>query len=450
MELELLQTITSLILTIGILVTIHEYGHFWVARKCGVKVLRFSIGFGAPIWKRTGADGTEYVLASIPLGGYVKMFGENNASVAPEERHQSFFYKTLGQRVAIVAAGPLVNLAFAAIAYAALFAYGVTYPKPIVGVVESGSLADSIGIQSGMDLIEIDGRPVRTWEDINLALAARVGSLSEIDMVVAKGNEVSRLSTSLNDWRFQFDEISPIRAFGISPWVPPIEPILSQIQLGSAASKAGLQPGDLIKTLNNQPVTLWSEVVTVLRVSPGKQLTLLVQRGPNLLEIPVTLDRKIVNGETIGYLGANVANSVWPADKQVTVQMNPLASIVAGGEKMLQMSWLTLTSIGKLFTGVVSLDNLSGPITIAKVASASASSGIESFINFLAFISVSLGVLNLLPIPMLDGGHLAFYAAEWARGRPLSERLQAFAMKIGLVVVGCLMVIAIFNDVSRL
>ena len=247
-----------------------------------------------------------------------------------------------------------------------------------------------------------------------------------------------------------FDEISPIRAFGISPWVPPMEPILSQIQLGSAASKAGLQPGDLIKTLNNQPVTLWSEVVTVLRVSPGKQLTLLVQRGPNLLEIPVTLDRKIVNGETIGYLGANVANSVWPADKQVTVQMNPLASIVAGGEKMLQMSWLTLTSIGKLFTGVVSLDNLSGPITIAKVASASASSGIESFINFLAFISVSLGVLNLLPIPMLDGGHLMFYFFEKILGRPLSQKTQESFFRIGLFLLFSLMFFVTFNDLKDL
>ena len=449
--LELLQTLISLIITIGILVTIHEYGHFWVARKCGVRVIRFSIGFGTPIWKRVGADGTEYVVASIPLGGYVKMFGEGNEAVAPEGRHESFLHKSLAQRVAIVAAGPLVNLVFAAIAYAALFGYGVSYPTPTVGSVAPGTLAQAAGLESGMDIVEIDGRQVRTWEDINLALASRVGSFGEITLLATRNEQRIEMSAALDGWRFEFDEISPIRAFGINPWVPPRRAELDVIQQGSAAERAGLSTGDIITQINGQPIALWSEAVDVFRASPGKQIEMQIQRGSGAQSLTVELDAKVINGETIGYFGASVKAPSWPEDKQPLVQLGVVDSVVAGADKMIQMSWLTLTSIGKILTGVVSLDNLSGPITIAKVASASAANGIEPFINFLAFISVSLGVLNLLPIPMLDGGHLAFYLAEWMRGgKPVSERIQAVFMRIGVGIVGVLMVIAIMNDLSRL
>lgn len=448
---DILQTLLSLIVTIGILVTIHEYGHFWVARKCGVKVLRFSVGLGAPIWKRVGADGTEYVIASIPLGGYVKMFGEGKEVVAPEDRHQSFFHKTLAQRAAIVVAGPLVNLMFAALAYAALFGYGVTYPAPTVGSIEASSLAESIGLESGMDIIEVDCSPVRNWEDINLALATRVGSQGVITLLADQAGHRVELVGPLNGWRFEFDEISPFRAFGINPWVPLTIPELGVIERGAAADLAGLLAGDIILEINRQSVASWGQVVRLLRAAPGGTVELLIQRGSQTLSLPVVLGEKQLNGQTIGYLGASVTSPIWPDDKTVTVKLGVVESFIAGVDKMIQTSWVTLTSIGKIITGVVSLDNLSGPITIAKVASASATNGAESFINFLAFISVSLGVLNLLPIPMLDGGHLAFYLAEWIRGgKPLPERMQSAFMRFGMVFVGVLMVVAIINDLGRL
>ena len=452
-EMDLLQTILATLITLGILVTIHEWGHFWVARRCGVKVLRFSVGFGKPIWMRKGRDGTEYAVASIPLGGYVRMLDEREGDVPASMRDQAFNNKPVMQRIAIVAAGPLVNLIFAVFAYWFLFVWGVTVVKPTIGLVEPASLAEQAGLQPELVVTEIDGRAVRSWEEINLALAARIGDEGVLELRAGQPESgwLKSYSVPLSGWNVDLESESPLRAFGLQPWQPLIEPVIGQLTPDGAAERAGLKVGDRIVEVNQQYIADWMALVELIQASAGESLDFKLQRGEQILILEVIPGvRAGADGVEVGFIGAGVQPFEWPEDHLVDLRQGPVDALVSGFEKTAQMVSLTLDSIGKMIVGAISVKNLSGPITIAKVAGASAASGLESFVSFLAYLSVSLGVLNLLPIPMLDGGHLVYYFVELVRGKPVSERIQAFGMRLGIALLFSLMALAVVNDLARL
>jgi regulator of sigma E protease len=450
---DILQTILAMIVTLGILVTIHEWGHYWVARRCGVKVLRFSVGFGKPLWMRKGVDGTEYVVAAIPLGGYVRMLDEREGEVAESERSMAFNNKPVLQRIAIVAAGPLVNLLFAVFAYWLMFVVGVSAIAPIVGGVKPDSPAAFSNLPVGSEIVTVNDAMVQSWEEVNLQLAAHVGETGNVRIGVKPSisAEPQVYTVSLVDWKVDLEVESPISAIGLIPFRPVVKPVLGQVVENSPADLAGLQVGDLIVSISGAQVSTWGALVDQVQGSAGVPLLFDVQRGGQRFSFEVTPRAEVADdGQSIGKIGAGVSLPEWPESMQRSIQYAPLEAISEAINKTLHMIVLTLDSIWKMIEGVISVKNLSGPITIAKVAGASAASGVEPFISFLAYLSISLGVLNLLPIPVLDGGHLVYYTIELFRGKPVSERIQLIGFKIGMTLLLSLMTLAIVNDVMRL
>lgn len=450
---DFLHTVASLIVTLGILVTIHEWGHFWVARRCGVKVLRFSVGFGKALWSRRGKDGTEYVVAAIPLGGYVKMLDEREGEVPEALKSQAFNRKSVYQRFAIVAAGPLVNLIFAVIAYWAMFLSGVSTVAPIIGGVDSASIAARAGVPVSAEIVSIDGRDTRSWQEVNLALAAHVGESKQLDLGVktSASAEPRNYVLSLENWHVDLENESPLAAVGISPYRPVVKPQFARVVDGGSASLAGIRAGDLVVAVDGQPVQEWAAFVEIIKASAGKPLSFLVLRDGRELDIVVTpASHRRDDGVTVGLIGAEVQLPEWPQEMQRELRYGPVDAVAEAVGKTWSMITLTLDSIWKMIEGVISVKNLSGPITIAKVAGASAASGLEDFISFLAYLSISLGVLNLLPIPVLDGGHLVYYLVEMVTGKPVSERVQVMGFKIGAAILFSLMSLALINDFMRL
>jgi len=444
--------IVGTLIALGVLVTFHEFGHFWVARRCGVKVLRFSVGFGMPLVRWHDRKGTEYVIAAIPLGGYVKMLDEREGDVPPEQAHESFNRKTVYQRIAIVIAGPVANFLLAIFFFWVLAMLGSQQVRPVIGAVESGSIADKAGLTVGQEIVSVDGDPTSGWAAVNLQLVRRLGESGTIAVNVRdQGATVdSPRQLVLSDWLKGADEPDPIKSLGIRPWRPSLPPVLAELDPKGPAQAAGLKTGDRLIALDDQPVNEWQQVVDWVRARPDTKVSLHVERDGAQLYLPLTLAARGEGKATTGYLGAGVKGADWPPEMLREVSYGPLAAIQEGARRTWTMSVLTLDSLRKMLFGELSVKNLSGPITIAKVAGASAQSGVGDFLNFLAYLSISLGVLNLLPIPVLDGGHLLFYLIEWARGRPLSERVQGWGVQIGISLVVGVMLLALVNDLGRL
>jgi len=447
-----LYMLVGTLVALGVLVTIHEYGHFWVARRCGVKVLRFSVGFGSPLLRWHDRQGTEFVVAAIPLGGYVKMLDEREGDVPPELLDQSFNRKSVQQRIAIVAAGPVANFLLALLFFWVLAMLGSQQVRPVIGAVEAGSLAQAAGLQAGQEIVAINGKPTTGWAAVNLQLVTRLGETGQLDVAVREpGSSVDSLRRiELDNWLRGADELDPIASLGIRPWRPVLEPVLAQLDPKGPAFAAGLKEGDRLLTLNGQALADWQQLVDQVRGLPGKSITLQIERQGQQLNVPLTLAARGEGQALTGYMGAGVAGGEWPPSMLREVRFGPLEAVVEGAKNTWAMSVLTLNSLKKMLFGELSVKNLSGPITIAKVAGASAESGLSDFLKFLAYLSISLGVLNLLPIPVLDGGHLLFYLVEWVRGRPLSERVQGWGMQIGISLVIGVMLLALVNDLSRL
>ncbi len=447
-----LYMIVGTLVALGVLVTFHEFGHFWVARRCGVKVLRFSVGFGTPLVRWHDRQGTEFVIAAIPLGGYVKMLDEREGDVPLELRDQSFNRKTVGQRIAIVAAGPVANFLLAIVFFWILAMMGSQQVRPVIGAVESGSLAAQAGLVAGQEIVSIDGEPTGGWSNVNLQLVRRLGESGSIKVAV-RGPDSEVESThqlTLHDWLKNANEPDPIKSLGIRPWRPELPAVLAELDPKGPAQAAGLKTGDKLLSMNDQPVKDWQQVVDWVRERPDARIVLGVERDGVPIEVPVTLASRGEGKDAAGYLGAGVKGVDWPPAMIREVSFGPVAAIGEGVKRTWTMSVLTLDSLKKMLFGELSVKNLSGPITIAKVAGASAQSGVADFLNFLAYLSISLGVLNLLPIPVLDGGHLLFYLIEWARGRPLSDRVQGWGMQIGISLVVGVMLLALVNDLGRL
>ncbi len=440
------------LVALGVLVTIHEYGHFWVARRCGVKVLRFSVGFGTPLVRWHDRHGTEFVIALIPLGGYVKMLDEREASVAPEDQHRSFNGKTVGQRIAIVAAGPVANFALAFVLFWLLAMLGSQHVKPVIGNVVSGSLAERAGLHSGQEIVSVDGQAVSGWSDVNLQLIQRIGESGSIELTTQNAGQsaLESYSIKLDKWLYGAQEPNPIYEIGIEPWRPQVPAVVGHLDPAGPAQYAGLQLNDRVLAIDKQPVEHWDAVVQYVQARPNASVLLSIERAGQEREVQVLLTAQGEGAQQRGYLGMGVTGTAWPEDMLRDVRFGPLDAVLSGAQRTWSMSVLTLGSLKKMLFGELSVKNLSGPISIAKVAGASAESGLRSFLNFMAYLSISLGVLNLLPIPVLDGGHLLFYLVELVRGRPLSERVQGYGMQIGIALVLCVMLLAVFNDLARL
>ncbi|SFM16453.1 RIP metalloprotease RseP [Marinobacter zhejiangensis] len=449
---EVIQTVLALILTLGILVTIHEYGHFWVARRCGVKVLRFSVGFGNPIYSWYDRHGTEFAIAVIPLGGYVKMLDEREGPVPEDEREQAFTSKPPGQRIAIAAAGPIANFLFAIVAYWLLSVVGFATVAPVVGEVSPQSVAARMGLAGGMEVLAVDGESVTSWREVNMRLLERTGEHGDITLTVTGAGDGERVLTGdLGGWRLSEEDPYPIQEFGITPWRPDVPAIIGEVTPDGRAADAGLLAGDRVIAIDGAPVSDWFDLVDHIRRAPEQTLRLTIERSAAAVEIELTPAEKVSEGgQVTGFIGAGVSPVRWPDELLREVSYNPLAAIPHAIGATWSDTRLTLVAVKKMLTGLLSPSNLSGPITIARIAEESVSSGFEDFIRFLAYLSVSLGVLNLLPVPVLDGGHIVFYTIEAIRRKPVSEQAQALGLRIGMVMILSLMVFALYNDLMRL
>ncbi|GAA5260625.1 sigma E protease regulator RseP [Proteus sp. MB838] len=448
----ILWNLAAFIIVLGILITVHEFGHFWVARRCGVYVERFSIGFGKAIWRKTDKHGTEFVVAWIPLGGYVKMLDERVPEVAPERRHLAFNNKTVGQRAAIVAAGPIANFLLAIVAYWLVFMIGVPALKPIIADIRPDSIAEQAKLTPGMELKSVAGIETPDQNAVRLALVSKIGA-KEVTFVVTQPNSLSESENILNlqQWNFDPERQDPIVSLGIMPVGARLDSKVVEVTPDSAAEKAGLQAGDRIVKVDGQPIDTWHPFTYFVRQSPNKTLELLVERNGASLVLNITPTAiALKDGSEVGQVGAKL--QVLPPDEQYLImqQYNPFSALYEASDKTWQLMGLTVKMIGKLVVGDVKLTNLSGPVSIAKGAGMSADSGFVYYLMFIALISVNLGIINLFPLPVLDGGHLLFLVIEKIKGGPVSERVQDVCYRFGVMALMLLMGLALFNDFSRL
>ena len=445
--------VVAAILLLGPLIAIHEFGHYFVARKLGVKVLVYSIGFGPTILKWTSKkSGIQYQLSALPLGGYVKMLDEREENVAEADLPYAFNRQHPWKRIVIVAAGPLINLIFAILLFWLLFLPSQEQLNTRVGKVLADTPAAAAQMQVGDKITAIDGTPVTTWEKLNFALVDRVGETGKIQVQAERAGEIKTFSLPIQNFLNDQSQ-SPLDVLGFTPYRPQIPAIVSKLSEDGAAIRQGMQVGDQIIAIDGVKMNDWYDVVQVVQASPEKLLKVDVLRNNQVVQLEVMPQGKRDNmGNVSGVLGvqSDPGKIVIPEDYKQTIQYSPSEALFMAVDKTGQLSSMILNSIVKMVRGLIGLDNLSGPITIAKVAGQSAEMGWQTFISFMALMSVSLGILNLLPIPMLDGGHLVYYFIELIRGKPVSEQIQLVGLKIGMVLLGSMMLLALFNDIMRL
>lgn len=462
-------TIASFIVALGILITVHEFGHFWVARKLGVKVLRFSIGFGKPLLTFRGrpgslqplahgeaqseADlGTEYVVAAIPLGGYVKMLDEREGEVPQRYLDQAFNRKPVAVRSAIVAAGPLFNFAFAILAFWIVGVTGDTGSRPWIGSVAPDSIAAEAGFQAEDEFISIGNVPTPTWESVVYAMLTDSTSGQDVTVTVRDTGGMERVRVLPGPRLLGLAEDGQLLGrIGLAPKRPQIDPVIGRVVAGEPAQSAGLLEGDRVLAIDGEPVASWSAMVEYIQARPGTVLQLTIERGGETQQRQVVVGSKTVGERSVGRIGVGprIPEGLFEPYR-VEVRYGPVEAVGVALGKTGDMSLFMLKVLGRMLTGELSVRNLSGPISIAQTAGKTASYGFTQFMKFLALVSISLGVLNLLPVPILDGGHLFYFMLEAIKGSPLSERTQALGQRIGLAILLGLMTLAFYVDLSRL
>ncbi len=471
---EAIQSVLALIVTLSILVTIHEFGHYWVARLCNVHVLRFSIGFGKAIYTRRGPvpetvpvpddqlvqtrsneplEGTEFAISVLPLGGYVKMLDEREGFVPDDQLHLAFNRKSLWQRIAIVSAGPVANFLLAIVAYWILFAVGVSGVVPLLGDIDPETSAGKAGLKAGQEIVAIDGEETRTWADVNLRLFERIGESGDIVVTVTEEGSIGATTDyriPIIDWMAGADEPYPVADLGLTLNYPTIPPRIGGIIPDGRAEAAGLQVGDEIVSSNGEPVESWQSWVKLIQANPEIPVSVELMRDASLLTLSIIPARTERDGKVVGFIGASRESIELPAEMQREVSYPVYSAWIPALGKTWDVTLFTLGSIKKMIVGAISPKNLSGPITIAQVANATAQSGLASFIGFIALLSISLGVLNLLPIPVLDGGHLLYYFIELIVGKPVPEKVQVWGLQVGMFLIFSIMLLAFYNDLSRL
>ncbi|HRK09864.1 RIP metalloprotease RseP [Thauera sp.] len=450
---NLLDYLLPFALALGVLILVHELGHYLVARWCGVKVLRFSIGFGKPlIVRRAGRDGTEWALAAFPLGGYVKMLDEREAAVAPEELHRTFNRQSVYRRFAIVAAGPLANFLLAIVLYWGLFVAGTDELRARVALSETPQVAEAAGVRDGDLVLAVDEQSVRSWQDLRWILLQHTLDQREVVLRVRTLEDVEAFRRlDLAGVRIDDDSGDLIARLGLKPWRPQIPAVIGRLVEGGAAARAGLQSGDEVTAIDGVAITSWSDLVQIVRDGAGRELRFDLRRDAAAFSLVVTPDEANEGGARVGRIGVGVAD---PAPGGLSmfaeVRYGPLEAMAKAVRQTWDTSVLSLRMIGRMFTGEVSWKNLSGPVTIADYAGQTAQLGLSHYLKFVALISISLGVLNLLPIPVLDGGHLMYYTVEIIKGGPIPERVMEIGQQIGLALLVMLMAFAFFNDINRL
>jgi regulator of sigma E protease len=450
---SLLHTLVAFIVALGVLIVVHEYGHYLVARLCGVKVLRFSVGFGRPIalWRR-GADRTEWVIAAVPFGGYVKMLDEREGPVAPEEVARAFNRQSVGRRFLIVVAGPAFNFLFAILVYAGLFMYGLPEARPVLAEPPAGSLAAAAGLHAGNTVRAVDGAPIETWQELRWRVlqAALQQHSVRLETVDERGH-IGEFTLDLRGYPTDAVESDPLEGVGLRLLRPRLEPVLGQVVGGGPAARAGLSAGDRVVRVDGKPVDSWEALVAAIRAHPGQPISLSVERDGTTRAIEVVPEAVASGEERIGRIGAAPQVPQSHADRMlIRIQHGPLESLGRAVAKTWDISVFSLRMLGRMLLGQLSWKHLSGPVTIADFAGQSAQMGWIPYVTFLALISISLGVLNLLPIPLLDGGHLMYYAIEMVKGKPVSERAMELGQRVGLALLLVVMAFAFYNDLNRL
>lgn len=446
---SVLHTVVWFLVAIAILVVVHEFGHYLAARLAGVKVLRFSLGFGKPLFsRRFGRDQTEWALAALPFGGYVKMLDEREGEVPAAEAHRSFNRASVWRRIGIVAAGPIANFLLAIVFYWALFLHGMPAMKPLIGEPPAGTPAAQAGLVSGDEIRRVNGADTPSFQDLRLELLRAGVAGDPLALELADGRSVRLDAPPMDTENLERDTLRPL---GIVRYDPEIDPVIGEVLPGGAAARAGFQSGDRLIAANGKAVATWQDWVNLIRQHPSQSLRIEYEREGKMRELTVVPDTVDENGQRIGKIGAGPKVDPSLMDDLMTeVRYGPVEALGRGAEKTWDMSLFTLEMMGRMVLGQVSWKNLSGPLTIADYAGQSATLGWVSFVGFLALVSVSLGVLNLLPVPLLDGGHLMYYVAEVLTGRPVSERTMEIGSRVGMMLLLLLMSFALFNDLQRL
>jgi regulator of sigma E protease len=449
-----LYTVLAFLVAIAVLIVVHEFGHYWVAKRLGVKVLRFSVGFGKPLWRKTfGRDQTEFVIAAFPIGGYVRMLDENEGEVPEADRDRAFNRQPVATRMAVVLAGPLFNLLFAVLAYWVVNMAGTPGIQPVVGKVTEPSVAYAAGFRKGDRLLRIDGQAVQTWGQYRTYLYKRALERGTVHFIVRTpaGSTAERTIDMSKVPVAQIDQSLISRGLGLYGYYPSIPPVLGKILEGPAKA-AGLRSGDHVLSIDGQKVKDWNALAEQIHARPNRPVDLLISRNGHDLQVRVTPEAKKVNGKTVGLIGVGpkIPDIKLPDDLKATLRFSPLPALGSAVGQTWDMSALTLEMIYRMLRLQVSARNVGGPLMIAEYAGYSARIGWEGFALFLAFFSVSLGVLNLLPVPVLDGGHLLYNVIEVIRRKPLSERVQIWGQQIGIALLVALMVLAFYNDITRI
>ena len=450
----MVQTALAFVFVLGVLITAHEFGHYWVARRCGVKVLRFSIGFGKAIYtKRFVPDGTEWVLAIFPLGGYVKMLDEREGAVQPEELHLTFNRQPLYKRAMIVAAGPIANFVLAITLFWGVFIGGTQELSPLISAPQAGSPAALAGFDHGERIVKLNGQPLLTWQEFRWEVVKQAAPGAELRV------ETINLNSEINLRVLQISEANaalsegkdPVNALGFSLYRPRVPPVVEKVMPDSPAERAGFRPGDRVIAIDGKAVAEWQVLVEVIRASADKELLVEVERAGSTASLRVTPRAEEDRGRKVVRVGLQASYDLAPkVDAMVEVQYGVVDALGRALVETWEKSIFTLQAFGRMITGDLSWKNLSGPVTIADYAGQSARLGLSYYLQFMALVSISLGVLNLLPVPLLDGGHLMYYSVEAVTRRPLSERLQEIGQQIGLALLIGLMAFAFYNDIQRL
>ncbi|MDT8320073.1 MAG: RIP metalloprotease RseP [Xanthomonadales bacterium] len=454
---EFFGSIWWLLVALGLLITFHEFGHFWVARRLGVRVLRFSVGFGKPLWSRTAANGTEYMVAVIPLGGYVKMLDEREAPVPEDQLGQAFNRKSVWSRIAIVAAGPVFNLVFAVLAFWVMFMVGIPEARPLIGA--TSGLAAEAGIEPGDAIVAVGDSEARTWSHAVLDLIGYALDREAVEVTVEDANGTrSTHQLQLSRLDADFSEENTLQAIGIEPWRLDLPPVIGEVTQGSAADAAGFRPGDRIVSIGGEALSHWSQIGSLVQKhgADGQTVKVIVERGGAQVDLQVQPERQ-KTGALSSRLVLGITNAELSPQQQAELaraatlfRLGPVEALVGGFRETWRLTGTTLGLLGRMIIGKASVKNLSGPISIAQFANTSASAGLSHFLFFLGAISLSLGILNLLPIPVLDGGHLLYYLIELVKGSPVSEEVQVAGQYFGLFALACLMSLAFVNDILRL